>query len=379
MMEKLLSAKKTFLKLVSSVITETPVPSCPEDEYREVFNLAKRNNVQTILFNALGSEELPEDIKESLSKNMKLDIFRDQSQLQEIERIRHAFSENVTDYILLKGSHLKSLYPSPELRFMVDMDILVRDEDMDIAKDIILSHGLRQEMNNGKDIVFIQPPCLTIELHRSLFTEENDFYEYFTGVWDRAVKTGENEYAMSDDDLYVYVLSHMCEHYLDGTSCFRPCMDLYLMQKKCELNFEYINEQFKALGIEKFAENMRQLCTAMFEDKEEDETLSMMENYIVLGPPVKNASVAAQNIGKDESKAQKTVHTLFPGFSHMKKRYPLLVKLPFLLPIFWLVRILQFAAKKDNSDSIEKKKAKISAVSKEDSDIMADIFRKSGL
>ncbi|MCR4594501.1 MAG: nucleotidyltransferase family protein [Clostridiales bacterium] len=378
-MEKLFRAKKTFLKLVSSVITGTHVPSCPEDEYREVFNLAKRNNVQTILYNALGSEDLAEDIKESLSKNMKLDLFRDQSQLREIETIRNDFSENGIDFILLKGSHLKSLYPSPELRFMVDMDILVRDGDLDRAKDIVLSHGLKQEMNNGKDIVFIQPPCLTIELHRSLFTEENDFYEYFTGVWDRAVKPGGNEYAMSDNDLYVYVLSHMCEHYLDGSSCFRPCMDLYLLQKKCSLDFEYINEQFKTLGIGKFAENMRQLCVAMFEGKEENEILSMMENYIVLGPPVKNASVAAQNIGKDESKAQKAVHTLFPGLAHMKKRYPLLAKLPFLLPLFWLVRILQFAAKKDNSDSIEKKKAKISAVSKEDSDIMADIFRKSGL
>ena len=151
------------------------------------------------------------------------------------------------------------------------------------------------------------------------------------------------------------------------------------MMKSYDLDWQYINEEFKKLNIADFADNIRRLCTYMFEGGKGDETLDMMESYIVLGPPVKNASSAAQNVQHAESKAARMLRTLLPGFRHMKNRYPVLSKLPFLLPFMWLVRIIQFAFKKDSSTEFEKKKDRIVNTSKEDSEIMKDIFIKSGI
>ncbi len=374
------SLKKEFLSMVSSAIAKGPAFSCSAEDYPSVFSLAKRNNVQNIMYNVCANDEhLPDGIKERLIRNLKLEIFRDQSQMQEIEKIRSEFNKADIDFVLLKGSHLKKLYPSSEMRFMVDMDVLVKEKDMDKAKKIILSHGLKQKMNNGKDIVFISEPCLTIELHKDLFAEGFIFYDYYTDIWDKMSYLGEHEYTMTYNDIYIYVLAHMCEHYLDGSSCFRPCMDIYLMLKKYNLDREYIEEEFRKLGIETFAENIKNLCIYMFENGDGDETLDMMENYVVLGPPVKNALSAAHNAQKSESKLSRMIHTAFPGYRHMKKRYPVISKLPFLLPLMWLLRIFQFAFKKNSSSEFEKKKDRIVNTSKEDSEIMKEIFIKSGI
>ena len=41
----------------------------------------------------------------------------------------------------------------PEMRFMVDMDILVKQEDVLRAEKLLTERGFSRKMNNGKDIV----------------------------------------------------------------------------------------------------------------------------------------------------------------------------------------------------------------------------------
>jgi len=61
----------------------------------------------------------------------------------------------------------------------------------------------------------------------------------------------------------------------------------------------------------------------------------------------------------------------------MKLRYPILEKVPFLLPIFWIVRFFEFVfIKKGN---LEQKQSTISTIDNKSQDIMKEIFEKSGL
>ena len=62
---------------------------------------------------------------------------------------------------------------------------------------------------------------------------------------------------------------------------------------------------------------------------------------------------------------------------HMKLKYQILEKLPFLLPIFWCVRILSFIFFKGKK--VKQTQQKISNVDQQDIDVMKEIFEKSGL
>ena len=372
--------KKYFLDMVGASIKGLPVPLCPADvDTQLLYKLSVKNTVQGILYLAVqeGKISLSAEITESLRKTYMATLAREASQQEEIEYIRNKFSEENVDFMFLKGTHLKSLYPVPEMRFMVDMDILVKEKDMNRGGRIILERGFVQEMNNGKDIVLVKKPFLTIELHKSLFVEDYFMYDYFSTVWERTQSIGSCEYKMSENDLYVYTLAHLAEHYLEAGSCFRPLMDLYLMERThSNLDFDYINRQFKELGIDKFAENIRNLYKCAFDGEEYNENLIVMEKYIVYGPPIKNAGEASRASLNEKSKSKRIINALFPPLKHMKLRYPILEKLPFLLPVFWIVRMVDFLVNKGKNAN--EKYQNISNVDEKSINVMKEIFKKSG-
>ena len=380
-MQNKMLTKKYFLEMVSASIKGSPIPSCPENISGElIYKLSVRNAVQGILYLAVksGAITLSAETEAKLQKSYMAILAREATQQEEIDYIREAFEKENIKFMFLKGTHLKSLYSTSQMRFMVDMDILVKEESMDKGGRLILARGFTQEMNNGKDIVLVKKPFLTIELHKMLFVEDYFMHDYFSSVWNRVEKVSDYEYKMPINDLYVYTLAHLAEHYLEAGSCFRPLMDLFLMEQKYAdlLDFDYINQQFEEIGIDKFAKKIRQLYKCAFDGAEYDDDLITMENYIVFGAPVKNADEVAKVARTNKSKSKRFMESAFPNLKHMKLKYPILEKAPFLLPIFWVVRFFEFIFLKKGS--LEQKQSAISNVDQESADIVKDIFEKSG-
>lgn len=378
-MSDLAQAKEYFLNCVSAVINGGEIPAMPgEVDEKTVFSLAVRNSAQALLYFA--NEEcriFSDELTLKLKKSYQAAMLREMSQQAEIEKIRKEFAENGISFMLLKGSHLKALYPKPEMRFMVDMDVLVRKADVEKAREILISHGLRQSMNNGKDIVLLKEPFLTVELHNTLFMEDYYMYDYFLGVWDRAEKVSDFEYKMSDADLYIYSLAHLAEHYTTAGACFRPTMDIYLMNKKVSvLNTqearEYISAELEKLELNSFEENIKKVGLHIFEGGQLDGNTELMEKYIVFGPPVKHAAQAAK---ANKSKSSRIISALFPGLRHMKNIYPVLEKLPFLLPFMWIARILKNLFNKNAKTRLES----IESTDISDYKVLENIYISSGL
>ncbi len=381
-MQSLFEAKAYFLQVIGAALREKAAPPLPNGADAErLCRLAARNAVQGLFCAGLQSEckKLPDETRQKLQKSCQAAAFRECTQQEFLCALRAQFAEEKIDFMLLKGSHLKALYPAPELRFMVDMDVLVHDCDLDRAKNVLISFGLSLEADNGKDIIFMKKPFLTVELHRTLFQEKYFMYSYFLGVWDKAIPLGAHEYCMSENDLYVYTLAHLAEHYTTAGSCFRPVMDLFLLEQKRKdlLDFAYIEAQFQELGIEKFAENIRALGKVMFLGAPTTETLTMMENYVTFGPPVQNAAAASAAAVTQKSKARRMLDAAFPSLRHMRLRYPVLKRLPFLLPLFWLIRLAQYTFTKDKS--IARKRKELKNADQKSADTLEHIFRASGL
>lgn len=381
-MQSLMDTKAYFIRVIGAALRGTSAPPLPPDaDCARLCRLAARNTVQGLFSKGLGAEleKFPDELQEKLQKSCGAAAVRECAQQELLSAIRANFAEAEIDFMLLKGSHLKALYPAPELRFMVDTDVLVREQDLMRAKEILLRFGLETEFDNGKDIIFVKKPFLMVELHRSLFQEDYFMYPYFSAVWERTEKCDTHEFRMTDSDLYVYTLAHLAEHYTAAGSCFRPVMDLYLLEKQRAdtLDFDYIAAQFREIGIEKFAENIRALAFCMFENAEKNETLTMMENFVTLGPPVQNAAAASDAAVTQKSKARRMLSAAFPGFRHMSTKYHILKKLPFLLPLFWLIRLVQYTFTKDKT--ILRKKAELQNADQKSIDTLARIFKESGL
>ena len=381
-MQNVMQTKEYFLSVVCASLCGKEIPQKGTDvDFADVYRLAARNTVQGLFYLAFApmKDAVPEAILQKLQKAYQLECMRETAQQAFLESLRTDFSAAGIDFMLLKGTHLKALYPQPEMRFMVDMDILVREKDEEKAKEILLSLGLALDFDNGKDIVFLKKPFLTVELHRDLFQEDSFMYPYFSSAWERTEKADGTDYKMPANDLYVYTLAHLAEHYLEAGSCFRPMMDLFLLEKCCgeSLDFSYIDAQFQEIGLLKFAGNIRRLSQAMFSGAPYDETLQMMGNYIVLGAPVQNAEAAAISAADSTPKAKRLLRSIFPPYKRMLLRYPFLKKCPILLPFFWIYRAVRLAFTKD--ERVQRKRERLKNTNRESTDILQQIFKRSGL
>lgn len=372
------NAREYLCRVVSTALNGGECPNLPQNiNMNSVVKLAYRNAVQVILYLSFKDkpEIFSEDIYKKLEESYKAAVMREAAQQSELLFIKKAFNENGIDFMLQKGSLLKKLYPEPEMRFMADIDILVRLKDVKKAEQIILDRGFSRKMNNGKDLVLLKEPFLNIELHNALFVEEDSMHEYFTEVWQRAVYKNNHEYSMTDNDLYVYVMAHLTEHFKTGGSCFRPTMDIYLLNKhkKESLDFEYINKQFEILGIADFAKNIKKISEHWFDNGIADDELELTEKYIVLGAPVENAGVIAEKRTSKKSKLATLFYYAFPPISYMKKLYEILEKHPVLLPFCWIARFFEGGKRaKSKIDALK-------SVNNESISKMAEIMKNSGI
>lgn len=379
-MPKIMEAKADLLAVVRAALHGTDAPDASAfADFSAVCSLARRNAVQSMTYLVLRDQKdaLPAEDFTRLSKSFQAAVLQETAQRMFLQTLREKFGAAGIDFMLLKGTHVKTLYPASEMRLMVDIDVLVREPDVERAQAILLECGLSLHLDNGKDIIYMRPPFLTVELHRALFQEGYDLYPYFLDVWERAVPLGAHEYKMSDAELYVYTLAHLAEHYTTAGSCFRPVMDLYLLEQKTALDFSALHARFREMGLAVFAEKVRALYRAMFDGAQKDETLLLMENYVLLGPPVRHADAAAAAARTQKSKLRRLLAAAFPALSHMRLKYPVLKKAPFLLPVFWVVRLLQYAFTKDKS--IVRKREALMNADEKSAAVMEKIFKASGL
>lgn len=57
---------------------------------------------------------------------------------------------------------------------------------------------------------------------------------------------------MTLEDHYLFTLYHLLEHFIRGGIGIRMVLDIFILSQLSELNWEYLNQELKILGIEEF-------------------------------------------------------------------------------------------------------------------------------
>ena len=95
----------------------------------------------------------------------------------------------------------------------------------------------------------------------------------------------------------------------------------------------------KKAGIYTFASEMSSIANQCFTSNERDDFSDLVLKYIdsggVYGTTENNIAV---HKSKAESSALYVLRRLFPPYKAMVMVYPVLRKLPFLLPLYWIIR-----------------------------------------
>lgn len=291
-----------------------------------------------------------------------------ENQLREIDVLTNAFEENQIEYMKLKGTVLKRLYPQPEMRLMSDSDILIKEEQMPEIKGIMQRLGYEYQKSSDHEWIWAKPE-LTAELHKRIVASyQKDYYDYFGNGWRLAKAVeGSFEYKMSKEDELIYLFTHLAKHYRDAGIGIKHFVDIYVfLNSEKELDMEYVKSTLKKLELYTFFENVKRMLNVWFCDTGWDEvsefiTLKVFESgvYGQRLTEIKSEALKNKKAGKSNSRLARLFSHIFPPLSSMKNMFPVLSKAPILLPFMWVGRWFRLIFKGKKSIQKYKNESKI--------------------
>ena len=274
-------------------------------------------------------------------------MLRSEGQMAEVEQICKTFDENGIDYLPLKGCNMKKLYPKPELRYMGDADILIRQEQYDRIRPIMLALGLAEGAEYYHEYHWSNAN-IHMELHKAFVpSTTHDMYAYWGSGWDKAKNSSGTRYVLSHEDDFLFQFTHFAKHYCGpGIGC-RYLLDLWVfLRTHPDLDDAYLERELSKLKLLEFYRNIRRLISVWFEGRETDDRMDFMTEFLFSGSSWGNwkngqvAKAAKNRPTGGQNKVALMLEKLFPPLSRMVFDYPILKKAAFLLPVCWLLRIV---------------------------------------
>lgn len=281
-------------------------------------------------------------------------------------------------YLPLKGIILKDYYPSVGMRQMSDNDILFDAGAWERVEKHMCSEGYEAEsVGKGNHDVYQKPPVYNFEMHRALYGRGNDerWVEYYSDIKSSLLSDqpeGSYGYHMSDEDFYIYIINHAYKHYSASGTGIRTLLDFYayLNAKEESLDFDYIQTECRKLGIMDFEKCNRRLCRKVFSSQQiydrvafeqslSADEMEMLKYYLSSGVYGTFERMIENRIEKQKktdgrgklSKLTYYWHRVFPGME-LYENYPLLVKHKFLIPAYWVYRLVRLLFSKKHRNHI---------------------------
>ena len=362
------------LALVKAAITGQPCPLPEGFQIDQAVDMIRRHKITGLAYEGAvkcGIDKQCSTMKE-MFQHYYGDIIRHERQMQVLKSLENAFQENGIDYLPLKGTILKPLFPQPAARVMGDADILIRMEQYDKIKPIMVALGF-QEGNVTRHELHWNHPGLHLELHKMLMSERNmDYHRYYGDDWARAIPCDRYRYTFRTEDHFIHLFVHYAKHYRAGGIGLRQLIDLWVYQRTySNMDMEYIGSELLLLKLQDFFANTQKMLKVWFEDDTLDDKSAFMSDYICSGGcwATRENLLLFEKL-KDEHLAgsrrkldmQHFFQTVFPPVKYLKNRYPVLEKAPFMLPVFWPVRwITALLFRRNNIKSTQENREATSA------------------
>ncbi len=327
---------------------------------KELYQIGQYHSLSALICDALERMEWtsPEEqqclsalqkIKEkSVRKNLLLDTER--------ASLSAFLEENHIWYMPLKGVVLKDLYPKMGLRQMADNDILFDETFRQALRDWFVGRGYEIE-SYGIDNhdVYLKAPVYNYEMHVSLYGDSHkpEWWEYYKAVKDRLIKDEGNYfgYHFTDEDFYLYFLSHGYKHFDSSGTGLRFLVDLlvYLRAKEDTMDFAYIEKELEVLGLTSFEASCRALVSAVFSSEKSFDFQSLPQNlqemflYFLSSGTYGTLEQGVQNGIEKYGKFKYFLLRIFPGPKILVSYHPIF-RHKWLIPVGWVYRWISVLA-----------------------------------
>ena len=315
--------------------------------YEALFSLAKLHDLAHLVHYALTRRgAAPGEAARKFQSQFDLAVFRQVKRELALAQVREALEAAQIPYVLLKGAVLMELYPEPWMRTSADLDVLVPQEAFDRAGAALKNSGFRFSHETHHDSSFFTPENYHIELHHSLIEDNRlpNTTPLLENLWDQttACADGRCERRLPDALFYFYHIAHMAKHFQKGGCGIRSLLDLWLLNHAVSFDPRAREQLLARSGLKTFATHAVQLSEVWFSKADEAPALQEMADYLLSGGVFgswKASIIFRRQHSEPQSRARASWKRVFLPYARMRLLYPVLKKLPVLLPVFWVVRL----------------------------------------
>lgn len=345
----LTSLQKGIILLIKSALCNDE-NSLPDDfNFEDAYLISKSHQILPLVYYGgfrcgFPSREIENKFYIETLKNISLS----ENQIYYTNLICDEFKKYNIDFITLKGTQLKKLYKKSEMRVMSDADILIKVEQYKEIKQCLRNLEFEFLLESDHEFVW-KKGIYILELHKSLIPSyDNDYYSYFADGWSLAKLGEDDQLSFSVEDNFIYNFTHLAKHYRDGGIGLKHFVDVFVYLNYYQnIDKDYIDNELKKLKLFNFYQNVLKTLECWFNERPFDEVAEIITvtafNSGAYGTINSRmvSSATKRNYDKNYSKIRELIFSIFQPLQSMRWRYPILKKAPFLLPVMWLVRLLE--------------------------------------
>ena len=351
-----------FLHLIKCALKdEQPLEKPNSVDWQKVFEIGLKQNAANLAWfsvEKLSSQpegelfaQWQEVYAKAASKCLK--------QMMEIDFLADEFTKRGYDIMFLKGSKIREYYPSPDMRTMTDIDMLIKADDRKPVRAIMKELGYEEDiMDDGQVDAFKKEPIIYTEIHYDFSAENHIHHELFTIDWDNLIETDRPHiYEMTFEDLYFFNVGHYTKNMSNIGMGIRSVIDCYVLWNAAsDEQKERINNKFENSKLFDFNRNLLKIAYIWFDGEEDDGSLDNVQNYLIDTGTYGDNKIALMlrffddpENGKVESKAKFLFKRIFPPAEVLYARFKIKKHYFFLLPFLWLMRIILLPFSKEEN------------------------------
>lgn len=352
------------IELIRAVMQEQPVPEIPEGvTLQALFTFAKRHSVEALVYHGLEQLDMDEEdpVWQNWCNRAQMILTQSIVQLTDRDTIFEALTAEGIELLPVKGCWLKEEYPEIDYRQMGDLDMLIHKKDLDIIehKMLELGYSINEEIGKSMHVSYQKPPYTEVEMHVTLLPWDEPRNVYYQNIWEKAKNVSGIKHLkrLCAEDEYIYYILHMQRHAQDAGIGIKAFLDSVVYRNIYpDMNRIYIEQELKSVEAWEFTRQVERLADCWFVTGEEVpvELLELAENAMMDGVYGTEEKMIQRRLQKLEQKyknplVRKIAYWLSRVFLPRKEMecwYPVLEKLPVLLPVCWIIRLVSACIRK---------------------------------
>lgn len=380
-MNRLLFEGRTLAGIVSSIIRQNdPHIAFKRLDWERMFRLADYHKVANVVYlGVLGHrDEIPEKWHSRFFE-------RYQESLQFGEHCKESIKEVLTwldmrevSCTILASEFVRDYYQIAEAAENSPVQILLDEENYFLAKGYLIDLGYEIDAKyKGAGEQMNKVSSISVILYKSFPFRTGRYEKNMTRLLETAFikEPYENIMMLPPESEFIYRMAGAAYRYVVDELTLREVLDLFLCHKawRNRINMEAVWKRLDDFQIGGLAENILRIAYMWFSDKKDnyfaDKPVEDMAVYDVLEErlltkgilnhendieAIRLQKLIQKEIDKEKKKegreilgekigeyfrgVRKRLRWAFPDYHYMSSIYPIVEKIPILLPVFWVVR-----------------------------------------